>query len=101
MAIAWTEDARGIVVPLQVQPGGRKNEIRGEQAGSLKISVTAKPENGKANEAVIELLAKVWRLRKSQIHILSGETSRQKRVLLSEISTSEFEPKLAASLNDQ
>ena len=100
MAIEWTEDARGIVVPLQVQPGGRKNEIRGEQAGSLKISVTAKPENGKANEAVIELLAKVWRLRKSQIHILSGETSRQKRVLLSEISRADFESKLAASLSD-
>lgn len=101
MAIEWTEDARGIVVPLQVQPGGRKNEIRGEQAGSLKISVTAKPENGKANEAVIELLAKIWRLRKSQIHILSGETSRQKRVLLSEISRADFESKLAASLSDE
>lgn len=99
MAIEWTDDARGIVVPLQVQPGGRKNEIRGEQAGALKISVTAKPENGKANEAVIELLAKALRLRKSQIHLLSGETSRQKRVLLAELSPLDFQSKLAAILD--
>jgi uncharacterized protein (TIGR00251 family) len=99
MAIEWTDDARGIVVPLQVQPGGRKNEIRGEQAGALKISVTAKPENGKANEAVIELLAKALRLRKSQIHLLSGETSRQKRVLLAELSAADFQSKLATILD--
>jgi|JI9StandDraft_1071089.scaffolds.fasta_scaffold00278_12 uncharacterized protein (TIGR00251 family) len=99
MAIEWTEEPRGIIVPLHVQPGGRKNEIRGEQAGALKLSVTAKPENGKANEAVIELLSKIWRLRKSQIHILSGDTSRQKRILITEVCSDEFSAKLQACLD--
>jgi uncharacterized protein len=100
LAIQWSEERGGILFHLQAQPGGRKNEIRGEQAGALKVVVTAKPENGKANEAVIDLLSKLWRLRKSQIHIVAGETSRQKKVLLTEISSKEFLDKLG-SLTEQ
>ena len=46
----------------------------------LRVRVTAPPENGKANAAMIALLAKSWRLPKSAFAIVTGETSRLKRV---------------------
>ena len=49
-------------------------------AAVLTVYVTAVPENGKANAAMIALLAKSWRLPKSAFAIVTGETSRLKRV---------------------
>ena len=80
----------GVILSVHVHPGARRNEIRGVQNGQLKIGVTQAPEKGKANKAVIELLCKSLRLRKSQIELLSGETSRQKRFLVREIGTEEL-----------
>ena len=80
----------GVILPVSVHPGARRNEIRGEQNGQLKIGVTQAPEKGKANKAVIELLAKSLGLRKSQITLLSGETSRQKRFLIGGIALDEL-----------
>jgi uncharacterized protein len=72
----------GIVLPVRAQPGARRNEIRGVQDGALKVCVTASPEKGRANKAMIELLAKSLGLKKSQIELISGETSHKKRFLL-------------------
>jgi hypothetical protein len=72
----------GVILPVRAQPGARRNEIRGVQDGSLKVCVTASPEKGKANKALIELLARSLGLKKSQIELIAGETSRQKRFLL-------------------
>ena len=49
---------------------------------SLKISVTAIPEDGKANKALFALLAREWKLPKSALSLLSGDTHRQKVVLV-------------------
>ena len=48
--------------------------------GSLKVKVTAAPENGRANQEVCTLLAEYWGVPKRNIHITAGETSRQKRL---------------------
>ena len=80
----------GAILPVHVHPGARRNEIRGVQNGQLKIGVTQAPEKGKANKAAIELLSKSLRLRKSQIELLSGETSRQKRFLVRGIGPEEL-----------
>ena len=71
----------GLILPVRAQPA-RRNEIRGVQDGGLKVCVTASPEKGKANKAMIELLAKSLGLKKSQIELISGQTSHQKRFLL-------------------
>jgi uncharacterized protein (TIGR00251 family) len=76
----------GTILPVRAQPGARRNEIRGEQAGALKVSVTQAPEKGKANKALIEVLANSLGLKKSQLELLSGETSSQKRFLVYGIS---------------
>lgn len=60
----------------------RIGEIAGEANGgrAIKISVTAPPENGKANDAVIRLLAKAWRVPKTSLTVTSGATDRRKTI---------------------
>lgn len=72
----------GVILSIRTQPGSSKNRIIGEYGGRLKLAVTAAPEKGKANKAVIKLLADTLRIHESSIHIISGETSRDKRLLI-------------------
>lgn len=55
-----------------------KNAIAGVRNGALMISVTAVPENGKANEAIIKILSKSLKCAKSKIELVSGTTNRDK-----------------------
>lgn len=73
-------DPGGITLKIRVAPRSAKNGVAGVVDGSLKITLTAPPVDGAANEALIETLAKLCNLRKSDITILSGHTARQKRV---------------------
>lgn len=92
--IAIEPHAEGAVLPVRAQPGARRNEIRGEQQGMLKVCVTQVAEKGKANKAIVELLAKKLDLRKSQIVLIAGETASQKRFLIRELSPAELAQRL-------
>lgn len=70
----------------------------GEQAGALKVAVTAAPEQGKANKAILEVLREALGLKRSQIEQISGETSRDKRFLIRDLSQGELEARIAAAL---
>jgi len=59
--------------------------------------VTQAPEKGKANKAILELLAETLGLRKNQLELLAGETSSQKKFLVREITAEE----LAQRISDQ
>jgi uncharacterized protein len=74
--------AEGATLALRVQPKAKRNAILGEQAGALKVSVTAPPEDGRANEAVLALLREELKLQRSQLVLLSGQTNRNKVVLV-------------------
>ena len=67
---------------MKVSPGASRDRILGEHAGALKVSVSAAPEKGKANKAVCALLARRLHLPKSHLSVVSGETSRDKRILI-------------------
>jgi uncharacterized protein len=82
--------ADGIILTIRAQPGSRRSEIRGIQEGMLKVSVTQSPEKGKANKAIVDLLAKSLSLRKSQIELLAGETAREKKFLFRQIAAYEL-----------
>ncbi len=97
--IALQPHPEGTILPVRAHPGSRRNEIRGEQDGMLKVCVTQSPEKGKANKAVVELMAKSLGLRKSQIELISGETSHQKRFLIRGIMPEELAQKLAEKIN--
>lgn len=92
--------AAGVILNLRVRPGSRKNAIQGEHAGMLKVAVTAAPERGKANAAVIELLAKTLGIARSKIEIVHGHTSSDKRVQISGLDANEVESRLATSIPD-
>ena len=67
-----------MTIQLRVQPRARRLALERTAQGALKAAVTAPPEDGKANEAVVALLAQAWRLPKSTIEIVRGGTAREK-----------------------
>ena len=78
-----TADGRGeetVVLPVRVIPRAARNEIVGLEGDTLKVSVTAPPTRGKANQALVKLLAKCLGVRNSQVEILSGHKARRKIV---------------------
>lgn len=74
--------ADGVRVALRVTPRAARNAIGGvmETAGgpALKVGVTAVPEDGKANAAVVALLSKTWKLPKTTFAVVAGATDRNK-----------------------
>ncbi len=84
----------GVVLRVKAHPGARRDEIRGEHDGALKIAVTQAPEKGKANQAILQLLAKHLQLRKSQVELLSGETNSKKRILVRGLTAAEVQSRL-------
>ena len=78
---------RGLKVALRVTPNAAKDGIDGIEARpgaglQLRIRVRAVPDKGKANSAVIALLAKAWDLPRSALSIVAGETGRDKMLLI-------------------
>ena len=88
--IELTPHDLGTLLPIRAHAGARRNEIGGEHEGMLRASVTQAPEKGKANKAIQALLAKTLSLRKSQIELVSGETSPQKRFLIRDVTPEEL-----------
>ncbi len=80
----------GVAVSVKVQPNASKDRVVGEHADQLKIAVTVAPEKGKANKAVIKVLSKLLGVKSSDIEILSGETSRDKKVFIRNITKEGF-----------
>jgi uncharacterized protein (TIGR00251 family) len=96
--IAVTDHAEGCVLPVRAQPGARRTGVQGEQAGALKVAVTAPPEDGRANQALLETLREALGLKRSQVELLSGQTSRDKRFLIRGLTRAELETRLAELL---
>jgi uncharacterized protein (TIGR00251 family) len=82
MSILVSSHPEGATVALRVQPKAKRAAILGEQAGALKIAVTAPPEDGKANAAVVELFRSRFKLSRSQLELVSGHTNRNKVLLV-------------------
>ena len=83
-----------VTLRLKVNPRSARDRIVGWMGGLLKVSVTAPPEEGRANEAVIGLLARSLRIPGSRIRLVSGEGSREKVVALEGVRDDEVFPKL-------
>jgi uncharacterized protein (TIGR00251 family) len=79
---------------LRVSAGSRANAIVGRQGEAWKVRVTAAPENGKANAAVLQLIAQQLELPGSSVSLVSGGSSRDKIVELAGIDEAETERRL-------
>ena len=75
-----TKTAAGAAFRVRVQPGASKNEIVGVHEDALRVRVSAAPVQGKANRALVQFLAKQLRLKRSQVEIIRGHTSRIKTI---------------------
>ena len=82
-----TSGRDGVTVAVRLQPGARREGVEGIARDArgrevLKVAVTAPPEKGRANAALIALLAKTWRLPKTSLAIAAGAESRRKSVTI-------------------
>ena len=96
--IELTDHPEGVLLPVRAQPGARKAGVLGEQAGALKLAVTAPPEDGRANTALVELVRELFGLKRSQVELHSGATGRNKKLLLRGVTRAELAAKLASLL---
>ena len=71
----------GKVIKVRVVPGSKKRSIEAF-AGGLKVRLTAVPVDGKANKALIEVLASHYGIRRSVVRILKGARSKDKTVVI-------------------
>lgn len=74
-----------MLISIHITPKSAKNQIIGWEIGAdgkkfLKIKIAAPPEDGKANAELIKFLSKEWKVAKSELEIVSGDTSRHKRI---------------------
>lgn len=72
------ETARGVTFAVKVHPRARKNAITGTVGDALKLSLTAPPVEGRANQGVIDFFSDLFEIPRSSVTIASGEASRNK-----------------------
>ncbi|MBM5789861.1 DUF167 domain-containing protein [Candidatus Parcubacteria bacterium] len=71
-----------MILTVHVKPGAKKNELTWVDEDTLKVSVLARPQKGRANETVIELIAKELGIKKTAVEIVRGFTTRIKHVAI-------------------
>ena len=86
----------GVTFIVRVQPKASRNQVDGFSAHRLRLRVTAPPQDGKANVAVISLLAETLGLPKSRLRIIRGHGSREKVVQVTSITQEDLERALNA-----
>lgn len=84
----------GCTLVVRAHPGARKNDITGLHAGAVKISLTAPPVDGRANEALIEFMAERLRIPRARISLVSGATGRLKLLRITGKSAAEVQAAL-------
>ena len=81
-AMYFTETQEGVVLNVRAQPRSSKAGLDGIVGDAVKVRIRCAPVDGKANKELIEMLADAFGLPKSCVAFKSGETSKQKRILL-------------------
>jgi len=84
-------------VRLRVSPGARQTELVGRHGEGWKVRVAAPPEGGRANDAVLDLLARELSLPRRSLSIVSGQRAREKVVEMEGIDRAETERRLEAA----
>ncbi len=92
--IPFQESGSGVTFAIKVHPRARKNAITGEVGNAFKVSLTAPPVDGKANQACIEFFAKILKVPRSSVTIASGQSSRNKVVRVAGLTANELRARL-------
>jgi len=89
----------GVFIRVLAKPGARRNAVTGAHDGMLRISVTQAPEAGKANDAVIRVLAKALGLKRSQLSLVSGPRSQRKKLVVADVTVEDMRARIARCLD--
>lgn len=92
-----TDGARGVRVKVKVVPGSSRNRIVGELGDRLKVSVSAPPEGGKANDAVCGLIAGALGVAVRDVSVLDGHGRPQKTIGVTRVSVEQARAALSAA----
>ena len=92
--IAIQDTPAGATFSIKIHPRARKNAITGELGDALKLSLTAPPLEGRANDACIEFFANLLNVPRSSVTIASGQKSRMKVIRIAGVSADELQEKL-------
>ena len=84
-------DSASVSLSVHVQPKASRTRIAGLHGEALKLCITSPPVDGKANAAVIQFFAKLFKIPKAAVTIASGEASRDKRIILAGVSLARAE----------
>ena len=81
------DEAKGwVVLSVHVQPGARRSEVAGRHGDALKVRIAAPPSDGRANEAVLALVSEEFGLPRRDVELVSGLSSRRKRIRLGDLT---------------
>lgn len=83
-----------VILDVYVQPNSSHTEVSGEFDGRIKIRVKSPPSDGAANRELLSFLAKALGVKKSSIHLISGEKNRRKRVQIKGLTEEECASRL-------
>lgn len=92
--VAIQNSAGFIAFAVRVHPRAKHNVITGEVGDALKLSLTAPPVDGKANEACIDFLAKLLEVPRSSVTIAAGRSGRNKVIRVAGLSAQQVRERL-------
>lgn len=96
--LRMTPHAEGTVLPVRAQPNAKRNGVLGERNGALRVGVSAPPDKGRANAALVDVLSDTLKIARSAVALISGETARDKRFLVRGLTPDEVAARLAPLL---
>jgi len=79
---AVSQGRDGLYLDIHVQPGAKKQQLRGMYGDTVKIALQARAMDGKANRALVTFIAKSVSLPRQRVRLVSGQTSRRKRIYI-------------------
>ncbi len=96
-----TQTADGAEFGVKVVPGASRSRVAGVWQSSLKVTVSAPPDAGRANDAVVALLATTLGCKKRDVAIVHGRSKPHKRIRVQQLSAAELLSRLRETLRDK
>ena len=90
----------GIILTISVKPNSKKQSIDLD-INFLTISLKSQPEKGKANKELLKYLSKILDIHISKIQLISGQTSRDKKILVNGLEIDEIKERIERNLNEK
>ena len=97
-ALRMNERDGGVTLAVHVSPGARRSGVLGVHGDALKVAVSAPPEGGRANEAVLELIAEIAGVKRGRVRLASGPGSHRKQIRIEGMAAVELGTRLAEVL---